>query len=268
MTGSHAGGGTGRRTGSARRSLGWRIGTPVVALLSGSLLAVSAANSHGTDLRPGRYNNLSELVAGEASEYRKVEDRFNELSDEVDRLTASINDRAVDRARGDVAELRDPAGLTPRSGPGLRITLSDAPADLVDAAVARNKEVDPEKRINLNRYVVHQQDIQAVVNALWAGGASAVTIAGQRVISTTGIKCEGNAVQLQGVPYPQPYVIEAVGDPTALYDSVASDALVAGFRTDAANPLIGIGYSLDFKARVEAPAYDGVLDLQYARPLR
>ncbi|GAA3670009.1 DUF881 domain-containing protein [Nocardioides ginsengisoli] len=239
-----------------------------MALLSGSLLAVSAANSHGTDLRPGRYNNLAELVAGEASDYRTVEDRFNELSDEVDRLTASINDKGVGRARADVAKLRDPAGLTPRSGPGLAITLSDAPSELVDAAVARNKEVDPEKRINLNRFVVHQQDIQAVVNALWAGGASAVTIAGQRVISTTGIKCEGNAVQLQGVPYPQPYVIEAVGDPTGLYESVASDPLVAGFRTDAANPLIGIGYSLDFKARVEAPAYDGVLDLQYARPLR
>ena len=268
MTGSHAGGGTGRRTDAQRRSLAWRIGTPVVALLSGGLLAVSAANSHGTDLRPGRYNNLSELVAGEARDYRSVEDRFNKLSDEVDRLTAAINDKGVDRARSQVAELRDPAGLTPRTGPGLRITLSDAPAELVDAAVTRNKQVAAEQRINLNRYVVHQQDIQAVVNALWAGGASAVTIAGQRVISTTGIKCEGNAVQLQGVPYPQPYVIEAVGDPTGLYGSIAADPIVAGFRTDAANPLIGIGYSLDFKARVDAPAYDGVLDLQYARPLR
>ena len=39
-----------------------------------------------------------------------------------------------------------------------------------------------------------------------------MTIQGQRMISTTGIKCEGSSVLLQGVPYPQPYVIEAVGN--------------------------------------------------------
>ncbi|GEB15172.1 membrane protein [Pimelobacter simplex] len=239
-----------------------------MAVLSGSLLAVSATNSEGTDLRPGRYTDLAGLVEGEAANYRTVEDRFNDLSDEVERLSAGVKDKSVDRARGEVAQLRDPAGMTPHAGPGLQITLSDAPEDLVDDAVERNKHVEPEKRLNLNRFVVHQQDIQAVVNALWNGGASAVTIAGQRVISTTGIKCEGNAVQLQGVPYPQPYVIEAVGDPSALYGSVSSDPIVSGYRTDSENPQIGIGWSLDLKERVEAPAYDGVVDLQYAKPLR
>ena len=58
--------------------------------------------------------------------------------------------------------------------------------------------------------VVHQQDIQAVVNAMWRAGAEAVTIQGQRVISTTGIKCDGNLVSLHGVPYYPPY--EIVGD--------------------------------------------------------
>ena len=268
MTGSHAGGTTGRRTDVARRSLGWRIGTPVVALLSGSLLAVSATNSDGTDLRPGRYTDLAGLVEGEAANYRTVEDRFNRLSDEVERLSAGVRDKGIDRARGELAKLRDPAGMTPHAGPGLRITLSDAPSELVDEAFARNKHVDADQRINLNRFVVHQQDIQAVVNALWNGGASAVTIAGQRVISTTGIKCEGNAVQLQGVPYPQPYVIEAVGDPTQLYASVIDDHLVTGYRTDADNPKISIGWSLEVRERVEAPAYDGVVDLHYAKPLR
>ncbi len=257
MTGSHAGGPAGRRT----RSLAWRIGTPAVAILSGSLLAVSATNSDGTDLRPGRYTDLAGLVQGEAADYRKVEDRFNDLSDEVDRLGADVGDERVSKVRREVANLRDPAGMTPRAGSGLTITLSDAPEELLDDAVQAGD-------INLNRYVVHQQDIQAVVNALWSGGASAVTIAGQRVISTTGIKCEGNAVQLQGVPYPQPFVIEAVGDQSELYASVASDELVEGYRTDSENPRIGIGWSLDFTERIDAPAYDGLVDLQYAEPLR
>ncbi|KRB76579.1 hypothetical protein ASE01_15460 [Nocardioides sp. Root190] len=240
----------------------------MVALLSGSLLAVSAANSDGTDLRPGRYTDLAGLVEGEAADYRKVEDRFNTLTDEVDRLGADVSDTGVNQARGEVAELRDPAGLTPRRGPGVRITMSDAPSELVDEAIERNRDLPVEDRISLNRYVVHQQDIQAVVNALWTGGASAVTIAGQRVISTTGIKCQGPVVQLQGVPYSQPFVIEAVGMEDELLGSLDTSSLVSGYRTDAADTLIGIGWSLETDQSIKAPAYDGLLDLQYAKPLR
>jgi uncharacterized protein YlxW (UPF0749 family) len=265
MTGTHSEPPTGHRSG---RSLAWRIGTPVVALLSGSLLAVSAANSDGTDLRPGRYTDLAGLVEGEAADYRTVEDRFNSLTEEVDRLGADVTDEGVDRARGEVAELRDPAGLTPRRGPGVRITMSDAPSELVDEAIERNRDLPVEDRISLNRYVVHQQDIQAVVNALWTGGASAVTIAGQRVISTTGIKCQGPVVQLQGVPYSQPFVIEAVGLEAELLGSLDTSSLVSGYRTDADDALIGIGWSLETDSSIKAPAYDGLLDLQYARPLR
>ena len=51
-----------------------------------------------------------------------------------------------------------------------------------------------------------------MANAMWNAGAEAVTIQGQRLISTTGIKCEGNQVTLHGVPYSPPYVIVGIGD--------------------------------------------------------
>ncbi|MCX6398709.1 MAG: DUF881 domain-containing protein [Propionibacteriales bacterium] len=265
MTGTHTGGPTGHRPG---RSLAWRIGTPVVAILSGSLFVVSATNSDGTDLRPGRYTDLAGLVEGEAADYQSVEDRFNALSEEVDRLGANVSDENVDRARAEVEELNDPAGFTPRTGPGVKITLADGPEDLLEEAASRNRDLPPEERLNLNRFVVHQQDIQAVVNALWTGGATAVTIAGQRVISTTGIKCKGPVVQLAGVPYPQPYVIEAVGDQSSLLASIDTDELVSRYRSDSDNAEIRIGWSLEEADQIKAPAYDAVLDLQYARPLR
>lgn len=265
MTGTHSGGPTGRRS---SRSLAWRIGTPAVAVLCGSLFAVSATNSDGTDLRPGRYLDLAELVQGEADDYQRVEDRFNDLSAEVDRLGANVSDRAVNQARAKAKQLSEPAGLTAKTGPGLRITLSDGPEELLDEAEQRNRDLPPEERLSLNRFVVHQQDIQAVVNALWGGGATAITVAGQRIISTTGIKCHGNAVQLDGVPYPQPYVIEAVGDQGELLSAVELDDLVNSYRSDADNAEIGIGWSLDVVDEVTAPAYDAVIDLEYAKPLR
>ncbi len=242
-----------------RRSLAWRVATPLVGILSGALFVVSAADSRGTDLRPGRYTDLAGLAEAEAGDYEEVRQDLEELEDEVDSLTEDVSDFRVDRTRAEIEELRDPAGLEPRSGPGLTITLSDSPDDVLDEAVAHD--------IKVAQLVVHQQDLQAVVNALWTGGASAVTIAGQRVISTTGIKCEGPVVQLQGVPYPQPYVIQAVGDPAELMAAIDTDPLVAGYRSDAANPYIQIGWDVQTEDEVEAPAYDGLLDLTYAEPI-
>ena len=115
---------------------------------------------------------------------------------------------ALDEYRDKVAELESPTGLTALEGPGLRVTLTDAP-----------KSVDPGGE-DPNLLVVHQQDIQAFVNALWAGGAEAIALQGQRLISTTGIKCVGNTVLLDGVPYSPPYVIEAIGDTASMNEEL------------------------------------------------
>ncbi len=69
--------------------------------------------------------------------------------------------------------MKAPAGLTPLSGPGLTVTLSDAPAEVI------NSSSQP-----IELMIVHQQDIQAVLNAMWKGGAEAVTVQGKRVVST------------------------------------------------------------------------------------
>lgn len=228
-------------------------------MLSGALFVISAADSGGTDLRPGRYTDLAGLVEAEAADYEELREDLADLEKDVDDLTEDVKSLRVTRTRGKIEELRDPAGLEPRSGPGLTIELSDSPEDILDEAVAHD--------VKVAQLVVHQQDIQAVVNALWRGGAEAVTIAGQRVISTTGIKCEGPVVQLQGVPYPQPYVIQAVGDPDALTAALDEDPLVTGYRADAANPYVQIGWDLQVEDEVVAPAYDGLLDLEYAAPV-
>ncbi len=247
---------------ASRRALrpGWRVATPAVVVVSGLLFAVSAANSQGTDLRPGRYSDLASVVQGEARAYDALAARASGLTAEVDALSASVDSAEVDGVRTQAATLRQPAGLEPEAGPGVSVVLADASAETVDDAVTAGVQ-------DINELVVHQQDIQAVVNALWAGGARAVTVEGQRIVSTTGIKCEGNAVQLQGIPYPQPYQIAAVGDPADLAAALDTDPYVAGYRADAADPAGGVGWELALEADVVAPAYDGLLDLSYAEPM-
>jgi uncharacterized protein YlxW (UPF0749 family) len=245
-----------RRPAEGGRGRLWRIGTPLVVLACGGLFVVSANNSQGTDLRPGRYTDLASVVEDEADAYAKLRDRAAALDAQVTMLSTAVSDGEVNRYQRRIERLSDPAGLEPRRGPGLTIVLSDAPEDVINSTSG-----------DVNPLLVHQQDIQAVVNALWKGGASAVTIQGQRVVSTTGIKCQGNSVQLQGVPYPQPYVIQAVGDQGELFAAIEDDSYLDAYREDAADPEISVGWDLEPENALTAPAYDGLLDLSYARPL-
>ncbi len=245
--------------GAARRRLALvrlAAATMAVVLVCGGLFVVSAQSSEGTDLRPGRYDDLAALTDSEADRAADLQARVAELTQEVRDLTDQVDDDAVRRYQQQVEALEGPAGLTPRTGPGVVVTLSDAPDEVVDAATG-----------DKNLLVVHQQDIQAVVNAMWKGGAEAVVIQGQRMVTTTGIKCEGNSVMIQGVPYPQPYVIEAVGDVGDLTSAIADDDYLQIYREQSDDPAIAVGWDLDIADEITAPAYDGLLDLSYATPI-
>ncbi|HTW17673.1 MAG TPA: DUF881 domain-containing protein [Nocardioides sp.] len=237
----------------------WAIGTPAVVLVCGGLFVVSYQNSEGIDLRPGRYTDLADLVRTESDRYERLEDRVADLNDEVTALSESVNDRTVNRYRRQIERVEDPAGMVEREGEGVTVTLTDSPPELLEAAT--------ESGVRLSDFVVHQQDIQAVVNALWRGGAEAVTVQGKRIVSTTGIKCIGNSVTLQGQPYSPPYVISAVGDQGDLLTALSDDENLQTYRQQAEDPDIAIGWELEIEDDLTAPAYDGLLDLSYAVPM-
>ena len=179
------------------------------------------------------------------------------LNRDVDALGKDVDDAAGQRrcsARS--TRCAGPAGFEEVHGPAVTVVLSDAPKDEIDSAVENGE-------VTADQLVVHQQDIQAVVNALWAGGAEAMTLQKQRVISTTGIKCVGNTVVLHGVPYAPPYEITAIGDLDALQDSLDSSDYIDGYKTyvDAHN----LGYEVSTDDDVTMPAYDGSSDLRYAK---
>jgi uncharacterized protein YlxW (UPF0749 family) len=242
-----------------RRTWGWRLATPLVGLLSGALFVVSAHSSEGTDLRPGRFTDLASLVQYDANRADALRQRVADLRTQVSLLSGSVDNRQVRKYNRDASLMKSPAGLLPVSGAGVTVTLSDAPQS--------TGQETPDTVDNPNLLLVHQQDIQAVVNAMWNGGAVAVTIQGQRVVGTTGIRCIGNSVQLQGVPYSQPYRISAVGDVGSLTAAIAEDPYLQVYRADAADPDINVGWDEVVENKITAPAYDGLTDLQYAKAL-
>lgn len=232
----------------------WRVATPVMVLLSGVLFAVSAEQSDGLDLRGGRLTDLASVVRAERDETGDLTERVATLNAEVEALSTQLGDRSVGRVQDEIATLVDPAGLTEKSGAAVQVTLDDATIEAREAYEG-----------NPNDLVVHQQDIQAVANAMWSAGATAVTIQGQRLISTTGIKCEGSQVTLHGLPYSPPYVIVGIGDQAGIESELITDPVIAAYRDDTQIAGGGVFWDMTALDSAVAPAYSGLLDLTYAK---
>lgn len=234
----------------ARQS--WPFAVLLIFAFTGFLFIAARISAGGDDLRP--------MGGDPASLARERADRIDErrgdarrLRDDIDELSAGVENATLKKLRDRAEALEEPTGLTAVEGPGVRVTLNDAPPDL-----------DPPDGTDPNFLVVHQQDIQAYVNALWAGGAEAVTLQGQRLISTTGIKCVGSTVVLDGVPYSPPYVIEAIGDVGGMNTSLATSPSTVTYAQYANDSRYQLGLEIEDVDEVKAEAYAGPVSLSYA----
>lgn len=241
----------------SRSRAAWRWGTPLVAVACGAMFWTSHLTADPEERGVERYVDLASLVENQNAEVERLQQTQRELSTEVEQLTARVEDDAVQQSLRRERLARPSAGLTPVTGEGVSVTLSDAPVEVIESS-----DLDP------NYFVVHQQHVQRVVNAMLAGGADAVTIQGQRIVSTTGIKCDGNAIQLDGRAFPQPFVIQGVGDQAGMVAAIAADPYLEDYRTLAGSELIQLGWDLDLIPVATAPAYDGALEAAYAVPMR
>lgn len=123
------------------------------------------------------------------------------------------------------AGLAGPVGAAAVRGPALTVELNDAPAS------SRHGPYPPGVAApGPDDLVVHQQDVQAVVNALWAGGAEAMTIMDRRVTARTAVRCVGNTLLLGGEVFSPPFRITAIGDIAALRAHLRDDPQVTIYR--------------------------------------
>ena len=226
---------------------------PLTALLAGLLFATSAETAQGTDLRADRRLQLSDLIAEERAQVDRQETTAAALRRDVAAGTeqASARNARVAQARVEGDALALAAGLEPVVGPALTVSLDDAPRTSFSD--------NPDDR------VVHQQDVQAVVNALWAGGAEAMTLMGQRVISTSAVRCVGNTVVLHGQVYGPPFVVTAIGDQDRMRASLDLEPVVELFQRYVER--FGLGYAVTAQQEARLPAYEGPLQLPSVVPL-
>ncbi len=189
--------GAGDDPGRARR----RVPTVVALVTFGALVTTAGVQTAREE--PIRQSSRESLVA-------QVEDRREELADtrrQIDVLERAVagagsqilETTRVGRTLGDQLEtLELLAGTEPATGPGVRIVADDS--DDADDT----------------RQVVLDTDLQLLVNGLWASGAEAIAINGQRLTSLSSIRVAGNAITVNLQSLARPYVVEALGNPDQL----------------------------------------------------
>jgi uncharacterized protein YlxW (UPF0749 family) len=224
-------------------------------MAAGLLFATSERTAQGTDLRGGEVIALSGLIKQRKTGIAEQQQQLSDLQRQVQRLTdqAASRDGAVAAAQTGGNAGAASAGLVALTGPGVEITLDDAPTrpDGVLPAGATPDDL-----------VIHQSDVQAVVNAVWASGADGVAIMGQRLVATSAVRCVGNVLLLQGRTYSPPFVVTAIGNGAQVRSQLAASEQVGWLKQ--AVDAYGLTFSVKDRGSISLPAYTGGLDMQYA----
>ncbi len=185
----------------------------------------------------------------------KSEALYNELLTYQNDLTAYRDEAA---SSGDYAALLADqlkraelvAGITDVVGPGVTVTMTDSEKQITTDILA-----DP------NYYIIHDSDILSVINELRDAGAEALAINGERLLATSEIRCAGSIVSVNNNRYAAPYVITAIGDPSALESALSMRGGVVEQLS-----LWGIGIAIDQQDSIEIKGYKGGSNFKYASP--
>jgi len=238
------------------RAGAWRWGVPVVCLLAGLLLAATHGVSGGDEIRRSDAPRLVDLVRQSQRSVDRLSAQRDELATAVDSTHGGSSDRALAAMQQRAAELSEEASVDPVHGPGLVVTLTDAQRD-ANGRFPRDASPDD--------LVVHQQDIQAVLNALWTAGAEAIQMQDQRIIGTSAPRCVGNTLLLNGRTYSPPYTVTAIGDVDAMQAALADAPLVTLYKQYVVR--FGLGYTEQVSDDLDIVGHTAPLRMRYAQPI-
>lgn len=230
-----------------------RRGRVLVALtlaVAGLLVAVTYDQASAS--AKGRSQVRAALVADIEQESRVADDLAAQLEDVRGKVTrnrdqllarSSFGQRALD----DLARAEAGAGAVQVTGPGLLVTLANADPKADGDPVGGSTEADASGR-------VRDGDLQLVVNALWAAGAEAVSINGQRLGATSAIRFAGEAVLVDFRPVANPYEVSAIGDPDTLSTKFLASPEVASLAVISES--FGLRFEFARKDELTLPAWN------------
>jgi uncharacterized protein YlxW (UPF0749 family) len=230
------------------RSRGSQAALTIIFVLFGFMLATQFR------ARPPIAGNLPYQRAEELSVLLKVtEEQRDSLKEEVAALRDQVakmqaGEDQVKVLQGELMKAMILAGLTDVKGPGVVVEMNDS-------------QKPSQAGQNPNVFLIHERDLQDVINAIFGAGAEAVSVNGQRFVSTTEVVCAGNVIMINGVRVAPPFNILAIGDPSVL----ESGLKMRGGVVDTLK-LWEIEVKVKVDQEITIPAYQGSLKFRFVQP--
>jgi uncharacterized protein YlxW (UPF0749 family) len=227
----------------------------VLALLAaGSLLATAAASVRARAPADARLRDtLGAEVAARTASTDAAATQVAALRTQVAaaRSGGLAATRAGEAAAGQLTTLETATGATALRGPGLRVRLDDATSPAADPLAA----TPPTGPTRTDAGRITDRDVQDVVNALWAAGAEAIAVSGQRLSAQAAIRSAGAAILVNFRPLSPPYGIDAIGDPAGLGARFGDSPTGRRFRTY--TTAYGVGFTVHSATSLTVPAATG-----------
>lgn len=244
------------KTGHRHRPWEWQVtGLCFIlgVLLAASLQTVRYMSRSG--FGPGR---VGQSPGGPPVRIDVVRQRDKEIADqrqhisELEKLISTGSDQKKS-LYDELQKVKILAGLTKVHGPGIVLSLQDSV-----------KRPSPMRQLEAANGIVHDVDLQGVVNELGTSGAEAIAINKQRIVGRTSLRCVGPTIQINNVPLTPPYVIQAIGDPDTLYGGLNLPyGVLEGMRRY--DPAM---VKIEKKKDLVLPAYTGSTEVKNAKPVQ
>lgn len=238
------------RRAHAPRSWAWSM---ALALIVIGFLSAGQWNSSALrqELRTDAQQVLADQAASLEIEQQALRTQIETLEGQVReaQTAAEGSQAALAGLNEQVRQAELAAGLTPVVGPGIVAEIADS-----------KRPVPPGE--DPARYLVLVDDLRDLVAALWAAGAEAISINGERLTARTSVSGAGASILINVTPYSPPYRIEAIGAPGLLERYLADPTFaVVNQRIEA----YGLEFATVAEDEVHLPAYVGLTGFTHGR---
>lgn len=167
------------------------------------------------------------------------------------REEATKNDTNASSKEEEIRLNNNLLGITNLEGKGIELTVKDDPNVTRESIGILD---------DISAHIVHDGDLRRIVNELKNAGAEAISINGQRIVSTTAITCIGNVIKINDEKVSSPFIIKAIGFPESLESALNRGGGYLDYLNDD-----GIVTSIKKLDKVEIPKYTGVISSKYMK---
>ena len=232
------------------------LGLMCLMLTYGIAIQIKTVNGSGTIVSTNsKENELRDAVLRAKEKYDNLYEDLERIEEQLEKeRTKSTQDNTeLTQLENAIKEGNKVLGLSEVTGEGIIITVNDN-----QKVTLNSLYLDP------NELIVHDIDLMNIVNELKNAGAEAISINGQRIVTTSAIECDGSVVMINGEKIAAPFEIKAIGLPEALIAVDRFSGYVDYLREWRDLDVI-VETSSTLKQKITIPKYSGVIKFEYAK---